>query len=313
MLGRPVVAESRRIVERRLQRGVRHLGDHLAGRPEREHRREELPGLRLGRRAEGRGPDQPLPLQVLRHEVLRRAGQVDHAAAQLLRRAGCVQIAVGADDLWTGLGGPEQQPRGHHRQWPELERQRRRHSEVAAATVQRPEQLGVLGLVSRHLLTVRGDQFDRHQAVAGQAELPFQPSRPTTQREPGDARRRHPPAGGRQTMRLTRPVHVGPGGTTLDARQPRLRVDLHLPHPPQVDDDATLGHTCPCDAVAAAADGDLEPLLYAVPDRRGDIRGRPTLRDHRRLLVDHRVEHRSGFVVRRIAGPNYFSPEPHRT
>ena len=46
-----------------------------------------------------------------------------------------------------------------------------RHPEVAAAPVQRPEQLGVLVLGRAHVASVRGHQRDREQVVAGEPEL----------------------------------------------------------------------------------------------------------------------------------------------
>jgi hypothetical protein len=49
--------------------------------------------------------------------------------------------------------------------------QRRHHPEVATATAQRPEQLGVLALAGGDELAVSGDHVGREQVVAGEAVL----------------------------------------------------------------------------------------------------------------------------------------------
>ncbi|MDM0085129.1 hypothetical protein QTI17_31540 [Variovorax sp. J31P179] len=64
----------------------------------------------------------------------------------------------------------------HHRaDGMQLELERGHHAEVAAATADSPEQIGVLLLAGAQELAFGGDHVGRDQAVDAQAEVPAQP------------------------------------------------------------------------------------------------------------------------------------------
>ena len=90
-------------------------------------------------------------------------------------------------------------------------------AEVAAAAVQRPEQLRVLVLGGAHRVAVGGHQLDRDQVVAGEAELALDPARAAAEGEAGDAGGGDAPAGGGEAVRLAGAVEVAPGSAALDA------------------------------------------------------------------------------------------------
>ena len=84
----------------------------------------------------------------------------------------------------------------------QFELERRRDAEVAAATVQRPEELGMRVLARGDLHAAREDDVDGHEVVAREAVLPLEPARATAEREAGHAGGRHAPADGRETVLL---------------------------------------------------------------------------------------------------------------
>ncbi len=112
---------------------------------------------------------------------------------------------------------------------PELEG--RDDAEAAAATAQRPEELGVLRRVGAHVLAVGGDELDRGEAVGGEAEPAGVPADAAAEAVAGDAdvgraavQRREPVVGGG----LGR---VHPERAALDAGDAAGRVDGDAAHP----------------------------------------------------------------------------------
>ena len=86
-------------------------------------------------------------------------------------------VAIQPRDIGGGVAGPNHQTRRDERaDRVEPEHERRRHAEVAAAAVQRPEQVGVLVLAGGDLPAVGGDEIDRDQVVAGEPEPPLEPT-----------------------------------------------------------------------------------------------------------------------------------------
>ena len=300
VLGRPVVAVAGRVVEHRLQRRVGHRRDHLPLGLAVEQRRHRLTRLGLWTGVGDEDHAGKLVLQVLGHELLGRAGQVEQPAADLIRRRGD-EVAVGASQLGTLAWRPDQQCRAEVRQRVQAESQLRGDAEVAAAAVQRPEELGVLVLGGAHGAAVDGEQLDREQVVAGQAELALDPARTTAQGEAGDARRRDAPAGGGEAVGLASRVEVAPGGTTLHGGRASRRIDRDGVHPAQVDRQAAVGEASAGDAVATAADRDLEAALEHESKGRRHVLGIPALGDRGRALGDHRVEDRTGLLVTAVA------------
>jgi DNA-binding transcriptional LysR family regulator len=101
------------------------------------------------------------------------------------------------------------------------------HAEVATAAVQRPEEVGMLGLARRDLPAVGGHQLDRDQIVGSQPMGPGQPADASAEGEPRDAGAGHHPHRHDEPVRLGRRVDVGQRGPSFDAHGRRRRVDRH--------------------------------------------------------------------------------------
>ena len=210
-------------------------------------------------------------MQVRGQVVLRRHRQVGDRGAELGRRARH-QVAHEPQQVEALVRVEEQQP-GEHLgpDRMELERERGRDAEVAAAAVQRPEQVRVLVRAGGDPRPVGGHQLDRDEVVAGEAVLALQPARPAAEREPGDAGGRHPPAGGREPVLLRGAVELGPRAAGSDARGARLGIDLDLVHRPHVDHEAAVVQRHARDRVAARPHGDLQIPVAAEAQRRDHV------------------------------------------
>ena len=308
MLGRPVVAEAGRVVQRTLQLGVRHLSDHLAVGRQVEQRCRHLAGLALAAGVHHADAERQLPAKVLGHELLGRSGEVDGAAADLVRRL-LHELAVAADDLGPALGREEQERQGRGRQRMQAELERGRDPEVPAASVEGPEELGVLVLARGHLPSVRRDEVDRDEAVAGETELPLEPAGAAAQGQARHAGRRHAPAGGAEPMRLGGPVEVTPGGPAADGRGAGIGIDRHGIDVPHVHDETVVDEAVARDAVPSAANRHGQALLACERERRDHIVRVRALRHVGRVPVDHRVEDRAGLVVTGVFGREHVAPE----
>src|SRR6185437_6286758 len=125
------------------------------------------------------------------------------------------------------------------------QRERRRHAEVAAtAAFAGPEQVGVLRSVAGPHRAVGGDDLQRFDRVAGEAELAGQHSDAAAEREPGQADRWARAAGNGQAV----------GGEVL------VQVD-------QVEAGADRDRAVPDPEVADLADIDDKPAVEARPAR----------------------------------------------
>src|SRR5436190_8637512 len=175
-------------------------------------------------------------------------------------------------------------------------------AEVAAAAAQAPEQIGVLGFGRDDLAAVGGDDLGLHEVVAGEAELALEPTAAAAEREATDAGGRDPAAGDCQAVFLRGGVDLSPPRPALDAGDALVRVDVDAVHGAEVDADTGVDDGRAGDAVAAAVDGECDVLLAGDIYRGGDVAGAGAPGDEGGLAVDHRVEHRTGVVVRGVAG-----------
>src|SRR5207237_10480284 len=89
--------------------------------------------------------------------------------------------------------------------------ERRGDPEVAAATANAPEQLGVLVLTHAQNAAVGSDEFHRGEIVEGESILAHQPSDTATEGETRNSRGRHDPSGGSEPMQLRLAVELAPG------------------------------------------------------------------------------------------------------
>src|SRR5262249_49373903 len=156
-----------------------------------------------------------------------------------------------------------------------------RDAEVAAATADRPEQVGVVGFRRGDDATVGEHDLGRCEVVDGHAVLAHQPAEATTEGETGDARSRDHAAGGRETVHRGGAVVLLPRHAGLCAHAPRPGVDVDPAHRREVDHEAAVGDREAGDVVPAAAHRDLESGVATEVDRVAHVGRVVTTRDDR--------------------------------
>jgi hypothetical protein len=166
----------------------------------------------------------------------------------------------------------------------------RRDAEVAASPAQTPEQLGILVLVRADDLAGGSDDLCADHVVAGEAVLGGQVSDPPAEGEAGDPGRADHAAGRDQAVGLGRRVEVEPGGAALGDSEAGVGIDLHVPHPREVDHQAVVDRAVSGRVVTPAADSDLKGVRLRELEGAGDIRRIDAPSDRRRPPVDQQVE-----------------------
>ncbi len=209
----PVVPQPRRVVDHPLELGVRHRADEVDGRLQlTEGGRVRLAvGVVLAGPHEGQ-PAAARALQLVRHERLRRPGQVDDRERQLLRRAALDRVAHQRQQLAAARAPATASARRSTcgpSGWSA--------NSNAVATPKLPpppcsaQNSSGCSLGARaHVLAVGRHQLDRDQVVAGEPVRPLQPAGAAAEREAGDAGRRDAAAGGGEAVRLRRARRTRP-------------------------------------------------------------------------------------------------------
>ena len=226
VLGAPVVPLARRVVDHALEVRVRHRADEVDLGAERAQRRDRARRLPMSDRSSTtRSATTGWPCRC--SGTNSSGGPVRNAAAVASFSEAPSAMARYACSTSSPDSAPHsEQARVHDRaDVVQLELERRRDAEVAAAAVQRPEQIGVRVLARRDLLAVGEDEVDRDEVVAREAVLALEPTRAAAERQSGDARRRHAAADGREPVLLRGPVERRPGDAAADASPLRLRID----------------------------------------------------------------------------------------
>ena len=300
----PVVLQAGRHqrVERAVQRRVRHrpheLGDDRRHVVERLERRLAL--LERSRPARHHR-DERVAVPVLGDERQRRRDLERGERAERLRSVRDV-VAEELEHV-RDLGELEEHRAAVDvldRVQPELER--RHDAVVPAAAPQRPEQVGVLAF-ARHLEpAVGGDDVGRDQVVQRQPEPTREVADPAAEREPADAGGRDDAAGGRQAERIRGGVEVAPRRAALGSRRAGGGIDPDAAHAGQVDHDPAVARPEPRHAVAAAAHGEVEPVLPSEVDRRHHVARVRRANDRGRAPVDHGVVDGPRLLVPVIVG-----------
>jgi hypothetical protein len=178
-----------------------------------------------------------------------------------------------------------------------LKIQPRRDAEVAAAAAKTPEQVRILVRTRVNDVAVRSDHLGSHQVVARQPVLCGQVADAAAKREPGDAGGADDAAGRDKTVGLRRGVEVEPCRTAAGARDPRVVVDIDLPHGREIDHEPAVAHAVARRIVTASAHGDLEVGPPCVVEGRRDVGGGPATNDHGRPAIDESVEAAACSVV----------------
>ena len=177
--------------------------------------------------------------------------------------------------------------------------------EVPPAAAKAPEQVLVLPLVDLQRVAVCGDDLVRDNVVAGEAESPGEPAHASAEGQPadsgvGDVSRRC-----RQADLLSSPVQIAQQSAALHPRPAGIGIYPDGAQSGQVDQQAVVRHANTQDAVAAAADADLEAAPAGKLDGDRHIRAAGASNRHRWAAVDHRVPHGSSRVVAVVAGQHH--------
>ena len=205
-------------------------------REQRQH--HELPVLLLGQERHGR----------CRHDV-------DHGAQLLGCRLGK------AHELRDGVNrrGDHEHSADHSGQWVKAVGERGGHAETAAATAERPEEVGMVLRVRNDDASIGGDELDREEVVDGQPVRPAEEPGTTAEGDAADTDR----AG--VTEPDDEPVLARCGrdgacrGTPADPGDALVDVDVDAVEMAEVEDETVLDGAVGREAVAAAPDGELEP------------------------------------------------------
>jgi hypothetical protein len=170
-------------------------------------------------------------------------------------------------------------------------------TEVAAATANGPEQIGVLvGRGAPHR-PVGHDDFCRLQVVEGQAVFRHQPPEAAAERQSGDASGADDAAGGGQTVKLGFTIELFPEDAALRACCALRGIDVDALHRREIDHQAVINRGASTDVVTAAAYGDFEVQRTGELDGLRDVGGAPASRDDLGPLVDQPVVNLTRVVV----------------
>ncbi|MNM78458.1 hypothetical protein D3C81_903610 [compost metagenome] len=232
----------------------------------------------------------------------RRLAQHD-PDVQFLRHRIFREGAVLAQHRLAFGGGEDKQPGGDHRpDIVQLELEQRDHAEVAAATAQGPEQVGLLGGAGPAALAIGGHHLAAEQVIHSHAVLARQPAKPAAERQPGhagggvDAERRGQP----ERLRLV--VEIGQQGAAADPGHFFLGIDLDTAVRGEVDDQPVRADRTACDIVSAAAHGQHQPAVSREVDGLDHVGGARTLHDDGGPLVHSGVPDGAGRVIARVGG-----------
>ena len=173
--------------------------------------------------------------------------------------------------------------------------------EVAAAALERPEQVRVAVGARHQQVAVGGDDLGGDEAVDREPVLPVEPAAAAAERQPADAGVRQPAARYGEPERLRLVVDLAPVGSAAAPRGAPLGVDAHAVHRPQVDLEAAVDDGVARDRMAAAPHRDVQVVLARKRESGHDIGGAGTARDERRPPVDGGVEDAPGVVVAGVA------------
>ena len=232
-----------------------------------------------------------------RHVVLERGVPADRAGQ------GGHHVRVAAQRGGRLLRLVDRDPDAHHRAeivGPEGEAGD--DAEVAAATPQRPEQVGMRVRGDLDYLAAGQDELQGDEVVAGQAVLAGEPADAAAQRQAGHAGLGHDPGRDDEPVRRGGRVDVAEQAAAARVHQLAFGIDGHLAQAGQVDGQAAVRHGLAGHVVAAAADRGREPVLAGHGDRGHHVLGAGAAQDQAGTPVDHGVPDQPRLFVVRVVG-----------
>ena len=185
----------------------------------------------------------------------------------------------------------------------ELKLERGHDTEVAAATAQRPQQVGLVLLIDIQLAPLGRDEVRGKKVVAGQAAGATEEADSAAKWQACHAGVGDRAARGGQAMGDRGWIDVQPERSTLRAGGATSRIDADIAHLTEVDGERAIGHAVTRDAMAATPNGDRE-----VSIGRDAYRGRHSfsgtrLHDDRRSSIDESIERAARLLVLQHVGP----------
>ena len=229
----------------------------------------------------------------------------DHGGATELTRGLHGQLTETAKCVAHAVTAIRERPADDAIEWVQTEFQTSRHTEVAAATAEPPEQLLVLVGAGMNDVPGRRDDLRSDEVVARQTVLRGQVADTAAERQPAHARGADHTAGCNEAERLGRCVEVEPGSASLGAGDPSVSVDLDRAQLREIDHEPVLDDAMAGRIVPASAHGDVELVLSGERECGCDILGACAAHDHGRPAIDERVEAAARSVVLRIRGHDH--------
>ena len=291
----------------RVHAGVRLRLDHV-----RQRRREATEGREGSLASRGRpgerdhAQDDQLPVMLRGNERHGRAGHDVGDGRQLLgRRIG------GRDEPRDGCwrGGQDEHAAGELGQVVQSQLEAGRHSEVAAATPDGPEQVGMAIGIDSQELAIGGDDVRGQQVVDRQAVLAHQVADAATKGDAADAHRGRVAEAGDELVFDDRGRVRARGQPRLDPRRVTCDVELQGAHVPQVQHDAVIDDTHATIAVAAAPDGQRQASGSGQRDDRLHVGVVGDLDDDPWAPVDATHEHGARMIVVGVVGRDHPAPD----
>lgn len=191
-----------------------------------------------------------------------------------------------------------------------LEFERGDDPEVASASAQGPEKVGVLGRARLHEPAVGGHDIDREQVVAGEPVAPGEVSDPPAERQSGNTGAGNEPPCRGQTEHLRLVVEVSPRRARSGTSCLGNRIDTHSVHGRKVDHQAVVADGLAGDVVPAPVHREQEVPVARKVDGCEDIGGSAASNDDGGPSIDHAVPDAASLVVSGVPGAQDLAPNP---
>ena len=195
------------------------------------------------------------------------------------------------------------QPAGDHRDRLQAVRERRHDPEVAAAALERPEEVGVGRRGHLDDVALGRHELGGQQVVGREAVLGHQPAEPAAQGETGDSGRRDRAARDGEAVLGGRVVQLGPGEPGLRAHRAARGIHVGALHLGEVDHHGAVGDGAPGHVVATAAHADVEPGRAREAHARGGVLCAEAAHDDRGRAIDEAVVDAAGRVIAIVRRP----------
>ena len=179
----------------------------------------------------------------------------------------------------------------------QFELERCRHTEIAAAPADGPEEVGVLRRACVEKFAIGGDHISGVQIVGSQPEFATEPAEATAKGESGYTGGRVDPKRRGEAEGLRLPIELAERHSWLYTRDALFRVNMHRPHRRQVDQKPAVADRVASDVVAAAARRHEQAVVARKAYGTDHIACGPATHDRTWSPIDHRIPNRPRLVV----------------